>query len=153
MKDLIAETKSLAKAYNVDFKECASGHIQLRAHGNLVNYWPNSKNKTMHSPTLDRHEKHVLPWDAIKLCLSDAKPGMRPMKKRDVPKNKANFSLEPARTNPSRLKHFYDGTEPPWEGEGFEFIKPSDELRHQARSLESKAVMLRSEADELDEAA
>lgn len=153
MTDLITDTKALAKAYSIEFKDCGNGHIQLRAHGNLINYWPNSKKKTLQSPTLGRSEKNVLPWDAIQMCLTEAKKGMRPMKKSDIPKNRPAFDLKSVTTNPAGIKHLYTGKTPPWEGTGFEFNQPSDKLRHEAWSMEQKAISLRVDADEMDEAA
>jgi len=149
-KNLTTETKQLAKAYSVEFKDCGSGHIQLKGHGVLVNYWPESKRKTLYSPTLERRETNCLPWDAVRLCLSGAKPGMKPSKPK---KNRANFSLKPVHTNPAKLKHFYTGDTPPWEGEGFEFNSAGDRLRHEAWILEQNAIALRVQANEMDEAA
>ena len=153
MSDRLQETKALAKAYSVEFKDCGNGHIQLSAHGNLVNYYPDSKKRTLYSPTLDRRENHVSPWDAVRLCLSEAKKGMRPMKKKDIPKGQAQFSLKPVKANPAGLVHLYNGDAPPWEGSGFEFCAESDKLRHRARQLENGVIKLRAKADELDEAA
>jgi len=149
--DLIKETQQLAKSYAVDFKDCGNGHIQLRAHGVLVNYYPNSKQKSLYSPTLNRREKNCLPWDAIRLCQSGAKSNMKPKK---PAKNRAQFSLDPVKTNPAKLKHFYAGEVPPWELPGeYSFNTDSDKLRHDAYLLEQQALLLREDANELDKAA
>lgn len=156
MTDLIKETRDLAKAYSVTFKDCGNGHVQLTAHGNLINYWPNSKKKSVYSPTLDRRESHVLPWDAVKLCLSEAKKGMRvkkPTGKTWEQKKGPGFSLDNVTANPSGLKHFYSGYIPPWEGDGFEFESVSDELRYRANRLRSEAICLVAQANEMDKAA
>lgn len=149
----ITELKSLAEAHGIEFKDCENGHIQLTAHGNLFNYWPNSKKKTLYSPTLDLRENHVTPWDAIRLCMSKAKPGMRPKQNRDIPKNKPSFELKAVNRNPAGLKHLYIGDIPPWEGAGFGFGSAGDELRHQAYQKTQEAIILRAQADEMDKAA
>lgn len=148
------ELESLCKAYSLTLKDCGNGHFQISGHGILVNYWPTSAKRTAHCPTTGRKETNCQPFDAIKMCLHDAKAGMRPMKKNAIPKNKPAFSLKTVTTNPAGLKHFYEGETPPWELEGdFEFNAESDVLRHQAYGLEQQAVSLRADADEMDEAA
>ena len=153
MSNPITELKSLSAAHGIEFKDCGKGHIQLSAHGNLINYWPNSKKKTLYSPTLDLRENHVTPWDAIRLCMSKAKPGMRPKRNRDIPKNKPNFELKGVKRNPSGLKHLYSGDAAPWEGTGFEFGSASDELRHQAYQKTQEAILLQAQAKEMDKVA
>lgn len=149
MSNAIKETKDLAKAYSVDFKDLGAGHIQLSAHGVLVNYYPLSKRRTVYSPTLGRKETDCSPWDAVRLCLSEAAPGMKPKK---PTKNRVQGSLKTKRTNPAGLKHLYQGDEPPWNGEEFSFGSESDEMRHGAWEKEQEAIQLRAKADELDEA-
>ena len=153
-ENLIKETETLCKAYSLQFKDCGNGHVQISGHGLLVNYWPLSAKRTAHCPTTGRKESRCQPFDVVKMCLQDAKPGMRPMRKKDIPKNKPAFSLKPAHTNPAGLKHFYNGDIPPWDVEGdFEFNTESDRLRHRAWEHEQGVIKLRAKADELDEAA
>ena len=153
MSASVKDMEALCKAYAVDFKDCGNGHWQISGHGVLINYWPFSAKKTAHSPTTGRKETNCQPFDAVKMCLHEAKPGMRPMKKKDIPKNRPAFSLKKIITNPAELKHLYSGEQPPWEGEGFEFLAESDRLRHKAWQFENGVIKLRAKADELDEVA
>lgn len=149
MKDLVLETEQLAEAYSVKFKDCGNGHIQLSAHGNLMNYYPLSKRRSIYSPTLNRQETDCSPWDAVRLCLSEAKLGMKPKKPK---KNRADFDLTPLATNPAGLKHFYKGKIMPWDDSlgNFEMGSESDVIRIEAYQLEENAVILRVKADEMD---
>lgn len=150
--DLIEKTKRLAESHSVQFKDCGEGHIQLRAHGNLVNYYPLSKRRTLYSPTLNRRETNCTPWDAVRVCLSEAKKNMKPIPERKLPRNTPQVNLKPVRTNPAGLKHFYDGDIPPWEesAEGFQPLAYSDALRLTAYRMEQNALMIRAKAEELD---
>lgn len=148
-EDAIKDTEALAKAYGVEFKDCGDGHVQLRGHGHLVNYWPNSKKKTLHSPTLNRRENHCTPWDAVRLCMAEAKKGMRPKKPTTNP---ANFDIKPVHTE-AAVKHFYNGEIPPWDDSlgAFQVLTGSDAIRLEAWEMDRKAGEMRERADWLDD--
>lgn len=154
MSDPVADTMRLAQSYGLDAKDCGNGHVQISGHGNLVNYYPASKKRSLWCPTLNRRETNCTPWDAVKLCMTEAKPGMKPKAAKEV-KNVARVDLAPAKTNPADLKHFYEGETPPWDeslGE-FQVNAESDALRIRASRLDDEATALRAEANDMDEAA
>lgn len=149
----LEETKRLAETHSIEFVDCGNGHVQLKGHGNLVNYYPLSKRKTLYSPTLDRRESNCSPWDAVRLCMSAAKKGMKPIKERDLPRNRPQVNLHPIKANPAGIKHFYEGDAPPWDESlgDFRLETFSDGVRISAYGLEQDALALRAEADRLDE--
>ena len=133
MSENITNTEALAKSYSLEFTDCGNGHVQIKGHGILVNYWPESKNRTAHiagGPTI----KHCNPYDAIKLCLSGGQPKLRPKAKST--QNAPQVDLEPIRTNPAGIRHFYDGNKPPWEFPST-IMAASDLLRIEAYKLDA----------------
>lgn len=147
------EVESLCKAYSLSFKDCGNGHLQISGHGVLVNYWPDSAKRTIHCPQTGRRERNCEPFDAIKICLHDAKSGTRPMRKKDIPKNRPAFSLKTVKTNPAGLRDFYSGSRSPWELDGdFEFCSEADALLHGSYQMAQRAILKRAELAELEEA-
>ena len=144
--DLVQETKMLAEAHGLIFKDCGNGHVQLSNHGVLLNYWPNSKGRTAHIPQTGQKQSNCSPWDAVSLCLNAAKPGMRPdvIRKKKLPKNKPKVNLGSTKTNPAGIKHLYSGETPPWEFKDF-MMAHSDRLRIRALRLKEKANQLDAE--------
>lgn len=112
MKDSIQELRQLCDSYTVKLEEFGNGHCRLSNHGVSLDYWPNSKKRTVFKD--GQRIEHVSPFDAVQLLKRDAQVSVRKPKKRPTapPKN-----IKPARTNPAGLKHFYEGDDPPWEGE------------------------------------
>ena len=149
----IPEVKRLCESYALDFKDCGNGHVQVSGHGNLVNYWPDSKSRTAHSPTLNRKETQCTPWDVIQLCKSEAKKGMRPKIANEIKsKGRAQFSLKPITTT-GYPKHLYRGELEPWDESHGEFkhLKPSDDLRLEAWQLNQQSAQVKAKADLMDE--
>lgn len=151
MSDLLSETKSLAEAYGLQFTDCGNGHVQIRGHGNLINYWPNSKARSLWSPTLDLRESHCTPWDAVSICLKGSKQGMRTEAAKAVVKGKgrAHHSFAESKTNPAEVKNFYDGATPPWEFTTL-IISQSDRIRRVAHSAKCRAERLMEKALEME---
>lgn len=152
MTDPIEETRRLAESHGLEFKDCGQGHVQIKGHGNVVNYWPLSKKQTVHAPTLKRRERHCKPWDAVKLCMANAQPNMKPKAKPS--KNGPDRSaLKNKRTNPANLRHFHaDMDVPPWDeslGE-FSYLTNSDRLRAKAYQVKMEAYGLAAHADAMD---
>lgn len=128
------ELELLAKSHSIEFTDLGNGHVQLKGHGTLVNYWPESKNKTVHVKNGETI-KHCSAWDAVRICMTSGKPGLRP-KLKNISKNGPSFDLFPITTNPSGLRNFYNGKIPPWEFDEF-IICESDRLRILANEMEN----------------
>lgn len=135
MIDAIQQTESLAKANALEFKDHGNGHVQISGHGVLVNYYPLSKRRTAYNVSTGETIKDCGPWDAVKLCLTSAKNGMKPKK---PSKREPDVKLEPVTTNPAGLKHFYKGDVPPWEHPTF-ISAHSDLMRMEAYQLREAA--------------
>lgn len=151
MTDLIEQTRLLAESHALKFEDLGGGHVQVSGHGVLVNYWPNSKARTVYNQTTGERVKRCQPWDAIKLCLGSAKSGIKPKSASKIQKKqKPQGSLEPVKSNPAGFQNFYDGEQPPWEKEGPLIMCQSDRLRAAAYRAESRAAALRHQADEMD---
>ena len=129
------ELKLLAESYGLKFEDKGNGHVQLSNHGCLVNYYPESKNRTVfcNGKTI----KHCSNYDAIKLCMQNGKTGLKP-KKRAIKNNVAQGSILPQKTNYSGVKHLYDGEKAPWEFQTH-IMCCTDLLRIEARKLLDKA--------------
>lgn len=137
--DQIEQVKLLAKTHAIEFKDCGNGHIQLKGHGNLVNYWPTSKAMTAHLVG-SNPVKNCRPYDAIKLCMG--KTTLSPDKKPS--KNGPAFDLKPIITNPAGIVHFYDGSRPPWEFDSL-IMAQSDRLRIASMRIRERADAMDSE--------
>lgn len=150
MSDLL-DIQRLAESHGLTFKDCGNGHVQISGHGNLVNYYPFSKRRSLWSPTLNRRETNCTPWDAVRLCMNQAKQGMKPKAK--PPRNRPEVDLTPVHTNPAGLRHFYKGDVPPWDESLGDFqLLGTDPIRAAAYELEQDAADLRLEAKLIDEA-
>ena len=141
MSKEIDNTKALAESHALEFKDCGGGHVQIKGHGVLVNYWPDSKNRTAHVVG-GESVKHCNPYDAIKLCQTGKKVTLRPKKKPS--KHGPDFDPQPVVTNPAGLKHFYTGERPPWEYPTMIVCQP-DLLRLQAHELRDQAIYMEAE--------
>tara|TARA_Y100001951_G_scaffold105377_1_gene122740 strand:- start:3164 stop:3634 length:471 start_codon:yes stop_codon:yes gene_type:complete len=150
------DTELLAKSYGLKFEDKGNGHVQIKGHGVLVNYYPDSKKKTVFCKD-GRRATNCTPWDAVRMCLTkgqgvNAEQQMKPKK---VSTNRPQFDIKPVQTNPAGLAHFYAGNVPPWDeslGE-FAYVTFSDSVRAAAYRLEMDALEMRIEADECDEVA
>ena len=139
MSDNMLNTEALAKSHGLEFTNHGDGHVQIKGHGVLINYWPDSKNRTAHvhgGQTL----KHCNPYDAVKLCMTSGKTTLKP--KHNPTENGPEIDLRPFTTNPAGVRHFYDGTKPPWEYPT-KIMCESDNVR-------VRALALRNEADAMD---
>lgn len=145
MKDIIEELRQLCESYTVNLQEFPNGHFRLSNHGASLDYWPNSKKRTVFKG--GKRTEHVSPFDAVQMLKSSAKMTVRKPKKRPKAPPKR---IKPTTTNPAGLKHLGEGHWPPWEGEPY--THPADQLRLDAWNLENRAIALKAEADELDEA-
>ncbi len=152
MSDPIQETRAMAEAHGLKFKDCGNGHVQISGHGQLVNYYPTSKNKTLYSPTLNMREAHCTPWDAITICMKGAKSGMTPKSVKAIRKGKQRpqHDFKKVITNPAGIQHLYDGEAAPWEGTQF-ICAQSDRIRLVANRARERAIRLEARARELDE--
>lgn len=135
----MTNTEALAKSHALEFADHGGGHVQIKGHGVLVNYWPDSKNRTAYvvgGPTV----KHCNPYDAIRLCLTSGKTTLKPKAK---PSNRGpDFDVRPHHANPAGIKHFYDGDKPPWEYPAM--------IRCESDNIRIRAMHLRDEADAMD---
>lgn len=99
----MSATESIkSKAAKKGFKcvDCGNGHIQIRVGKQTVNYWPNSKQRTVHvSESNERHTGFSV--DDVLLLCEEIAVEIRPMKTSFV-------------TNPSNITEFYKGVTPPW---------------------------------------
>lgn len=138
MTDITQQTKMLAESHALDFKDHGNGHVQISGHGMLVNYWPESKNRTAQISGGET-VKHCSPFDAVKLCMAQDRVVLKPGKKPSV--NGPDFDLKPITTNPAGIKHFYDGSRPPWDFDGLVLCEP-DRLRIQASRLLDEAMIM-----------
>ena len=136
MSEHIQNTQALASSHGLEFTDCGGGHVQIKGHGVLVNYWPDSKNRTAHVLG-GNATKHCNPYDAIKLCLSGGEAPLNVKPTRDGP----DFDVQPVHTNPAGVKHFYDGDVPPWEFPS-KIMCESDNIRVQAMILRDSADMM-----------
>lgn len=146
--DALANIKHLAESHALTFKDCGDGHVQISGHGVRIDYWPLSRKRTARRSDTGRTEQHCTAWDAVKLCLDAAKPGIRPKRKPST--NGPNFDPAPVRTNPAGIKHLYRGERPPWEFEDF-ISAHSDDLRESAYRLRCEAEELCGAADNEDD--
>lgn len=154
MSDKTQDCKTLAKAYNVEFKDFGNGHVQFSGRGVVVSYWPFSKKRTVHCLSNGRKEFHCSPYDAIRICLQGNSGGGLKTKAK-ITKNPPQVRLEPIKTNPAGLKHFYDGDVPPWD-KSLEYkhvMTESDAVRMQAYQIQSRCEAARWVADEMDRVA
>lgn len=135
----IQNTQALAESHGLEFIEHDGGHVQIKGHGVLVNYWPDSKNRTAHvhgGQTL----KHCNPYDAVKLCMTGGKTTLKP--KKAITESGPEIDLRPFTTNLAGVRHFYDGDKPPWE-------YPS-KIMCESDNIRVRALMLRNVADAMD---
>ena len=109
----IQELENMAKSYGLEFANKGNGHVQLSNHGFMVNYWPNSKKKTVHTSDGETHS-YCSNYDAVKICMKGAKVGAKPDKKR-LKENVAHGSFKPKSMKKPKPRHLYDGDKPPWE--------------------------------------
>lgn len=139
MSETLDDLKRLAEAYAVKFDDKGNGHIQLSAHGALLNYWPLSKNRTVHfnGQTI----KHCSNWDAVKLLLSNGEQSLKP-KDKHISKERPQVNLKPVTTNPAGVKHLYDGERAPWDYPVF--------IGAESDNLRVEALRLRDMADQMD---
>ena len=110
------ELKQLCKSYALEFKDCGNGHVQIKGHGSLVNYWPESKRRTAFVKATGESVPHCSNWDAVKLCMQNGKVGLKPRKKAIT--KEAAKDIKPTLTNPMQHESFYNGETPPWEFPG-----------------------------------
>jgi hypothetical protein len=153
VSDPLSETKSLAEAYGLQFTDCGNGHVQIKGHGNLVNYWPNSKARSLWSPTLNLRESHCTPWDAVSICLKGSKEGMKTEAAKAVVKGKgrAQHSFKKVSTNPAGVKNFYEGETPPWDEKFTTLItSQSDRIRRVAHNAKCRYERLMTKALEME---
>ena len=129
----LLEIQRLAEANALKFKDCGNGHIQISGHGTMVNYWPESKKRTAHCN--GNTAPNCSAWDAVRLCLTNAKSVMKPKK---TTKNPPQVTLEPMTGNAAGIRHFYDGEKPPWEYPTM-IQAHSDMLRIEAYQLQGEA--------------
>ena len=135
----IQELENMAKAYGLEFSNKGNGHIQLSNHGYLVNYWPNSKKQTVFTVDGEKHY-HCSNYDAVKICLKEAKVGAKPDKKR-LKENVAQHDFKPKIMKKPKPRHLYSGDKPPWEYPTM--IRCwSDIWRSEAYELQTKAETL-----------
>ncbi len=125
----IADTKALAEAHGLEFTDCGGGHVQVKGHGVLINYWPTSKSRTAHIVGGAVH-KHCNPYDVIRLCTMGT-----PKPKAKMPKDRPPIDLVPVETNPAGVQHFYIGKRPPWDFPSF-ICCASDDLRIRAYMMD-----------------
>ena len=139
MKDTIQELKRMAESYGLEFANKGNGHIQLSNHGFLVNYWPNSRKRTVYT---SEGEKHAFcsNYDAIKICLKEAKVGAKPVK-RKIKENPAEHDFKPKASKKPKAKHLYSGEKPPWEYPSM-IQCWSDIWRSEAYELQQRAANL-----------
>lgn len=133
------EVKAMAVAHGLEFKDCGEGHLQIKGHGALVNYYPESKRQTafrQHPGKKKASIPYATPWDAVSLCLDGAHGEVKPKRKRS--KNGPDFNVKPVRTNPAGIRHFYQGETPPWEFPTF-ICSASDKMRITATRLRDRA--------------
>lgn len=137
MSDVIEQTKGYAESHGLEFKDCGNGHVQIKGHGALVNYYPMSKRRTAFNSTTGRTDTHCTPWDAVKLCMNSAKEEIKPKAKPS--KRGPDFDVKPAKTK-TWVKNLYFGEVPPWDESLGDFrMAPSDVLRVQAKELLAQA--------------
>lgn len=139
LSDNIQNTQALAKSHGLEFTDHGGGHVQIKGHGILVNYWPDSKNRTAHILG-GQAVKHCNPYDAVKLCMTSGQPTLAP--KKATTEAGPDVDLRPVSTNPAGLKHFYDGARPPWEFPSM--------IQCQSDILRLEALKLRNTADLMD---
>lgn len=137
MTETILQTQRLAESHALIFKDCGKGHVQIRGHNVLVNYWPESAKRTAYNVTTGEKLTNCTPWDAVRLCLKTADKRVRPDKKPS--ENGPDFATDPITTNPAGIVHLYRGKRPPWDLPGDFRMTKSDQLRVQARRLLDEA--------------
>lgn len=144
MSKNMANTKALAESHNLKFKDHGNGHVQIEGHGVLVNYYPDSKKRTVYvkgGETLH----HIGPYEAVKICLQGTSVKNVKVKPKKKPsKQGPAFDPKPITTNPAGLKHFYTGERPPWEYPTMIVCEP-DRLRLQAHELRDQAIYMEAE--------
>ena len=137
--NIIQELENMAKSYGLEFANKGNGHIQLSNHGFLVNYWPLSKNRTVHTSDGITH-KHCSNYDAVKICMKNAKVGAKPIKKK-IKENVADHDFKPHQSKKPKPRNLYSGEKPPWEYQSM-IQCWSDIWRNEAYELQQRAANL-----------
>lgn len=142
MSKNIDNTRALAKSHALEFKDCGGGHVQIKGNGILVNYYPDSKNRTAYIAGGETI-KHCNPYNAVKLCLvGNKKVKLKPKKKPS--KHGPAFDPKPVTTNPAGIRNFYNGEKPPWEYPT-KIMCQSDRLRIAAMRIRERADRMEHE--------
>lgn len=107
----LQDLEDMCKAHAIEFKHKGNGHVQLRAHGVLVNYYPLSKKQTIFCE--GKSIPYCTHYDAVKMCKKKGKAGLKP-------KNKHISKYAPQGSNAVQhseciIKHMYEGEKPPWD--------------------------------------
>jgi len=125
------ELRLLTESYGLKFDDKGNGHVQLSNHGCMVNYYPLSKRRTVFCN--GKTTKNCSHYDAIKICQQNGQTAIK-VKKKNIKDNVAHGSILPQHTNPSGIKHLYNGEKPPWEFPT-RILCCTDLLRIEARKL------------------
>lgn len=156
--DAITQTKRMAETHGCEFRDCGGGHVQIRANGVCVNYYPASKRRTAYCAETGERHTNCTPYNAVAMAMHGKKAsGSEPPKpkyhKRPSKNGPDPDDIKPVTTNPAGLRHFYEGDVPPWDESlgAFQFETDSDRMRYRAWEKESEAIAMRAKADMLDE--
>lgn len=155
-EDQVETTRRMAESHGLEFSDCGGGHVQIKGNGVLVNYYPVSRKRTAYCPDTGERLTNCTPYNACKIAMrgkgqaSDLRPKAHRKPRKNGPPEK---DTKPATTNPTGIRHFYDGDVPPWDESlgPFQFEADSDRMRYQALRKEDEAVAMRAKADQLDQ--
>jgi len=132
--DVLTEIELMCQSYAIQFTHKGNGHVQLRGHGCLVNYYPLSKKKTVFCN--GKTTTNCLPYDAIRICKLNGKVGLKP-KNKTIKKN-APYDGYGVQHSECLIKHPYSGEKPPWDYPTLIMCYP-DLLRIRAKKLLEEA--------------
>jgi len=115
MTDPIPDLKRLAEARNIKLTEYPKQHFRLELNGLVINYWPLSRNRTVHVYGF-KPRRHLSPADVITLLIKPNRNDFKQLnrRKKRIPKNKRRQNVS-GHTNPRGVTEFYSGSAPPWD--------------------------------------
>lgn len=124
--------RKLAQESGLEFEDLGRGHghVKIRGKGVTVSCWPTSKKRAAYVENEPGQRRlHCTPQDIVDLALNAIA--------KQCSEHRA--TTERTRTNPAKLRHFYDGETTPWAFEGPMIMAESDRLRLEAWRLWKKA--------------
>lgn len=110
MSDL-QDLEAMCIAHGLEFHHKGNGHVQIKGHGTVVNYYPLSKKQTIFCE--GKSIPHCTHYDAIKLCKKNGVVGLKP-KKKHISENAPDMKYG-VQHSESVIKHPYEGIKAPWD--------------------------------------